>query len=233
MHSFYLKFNSEKKNIDYGNAISIDDFAEILKSLYSAISATKNDKIVLSQITDNCYQCGFSTPNEALHQRFEEVNKEILEKSNVELTNNKVRYKKAIAKAIRKDWYLEVLNSSGNTVVTIPYGFNEKSVDFYHTNKSYEGFITLIGDKELNPKNLHIYLSDNKNFKIFINTEQHEELAAYYRKSKIRAKVRLKKSLSSDRILSAELVSYREKSKLKFPYNLDEVDLSGLNFVFE
>lgn len=233
MHSFYLKFNSKIKDIDFGNAISIDDFAELLKSLYTAISATKNDNIVLSQITDNCYQCGFSTPNKLLQERFVDINKEILEKDNVELTNSKVRYKKAIAKAIKKDWYLEVLNSEGRAVLTIPYGFNERTVESYYTNKSCEGYITLIGDKELNPKNLHIYLSDNKSFKIFISKEQHEQLATHYRKSKIRAKVRLRKSLFSERVLSAQLVSYRAKSDLNFPYNLDEIDLSGLNFVFE
>ncbi|MFG6685221.1 hypothetical protein ACGK9U_01460 [Mariniflexile sp. HNIBRBA6329] len=233
MHSFYLKFDSKEKNIDFTNAVSIDDLAEILKSLYSAISANKTDNIVLSQITDNCYKCGFTTPNEVLEERFIDLNKDILEKNNVELTNEKLRYKKSIVKVIKPDWYLEILNSAGISVLTIPHGFSERTVDYYYSNKSFEGYITLIGDKELNPKHLHIYLSDTKNFKIFINPLQHEELATYYRKSKIRAKVRLKKSLDSDRILSAELISYRQKSELKFPYNLNEIDLSGLNFVFE
>ena len=233
MHSFYLKFNSKNKNIDFNNAVSIDDLAEILKSLYSAISANKNDNIVLSQVTDNCYQCGFTTLNKVLEEKFIDLNKDILEKNNVELANDKLRYKKSIAKVIKPDWYLEVLNSGGVPVLTIPYGFSERTVDYYYSNKSFEGYITLIGDKELNPKHLHIYLSDNKNFKIFINPLQHDELATYYRKSKIRVKVRLKKSLDSDRILSAELISYRPKAELNFPYNLDKIDLSGLNFVFE
>ena len=233
MPSFYLKFNSLDKDIDFRNAISIDDLAEILKSLYSAISASKNDNIILSQVTDNCYQCGFNTTNEVLEKRFIETNQEVLEKSDLELASNKIRYKKAIAKAIKHDWFLEILNSEGIPVVTIPHGFNERTVDSYYSNKSFEGYVTLIGDKELNPKNLHIYLSENKNLKIFISTEQHEQLAKYYRKSKIRVKVRLKKSLNSNRILSAELIKYRPKSKLDFPYNLDEVDLSELNFIYE
>jgi len=233
MPSFYLKFNSKEKDIDFSNALSIDDLAEVLKSLYSAISASKSDNIVLSQVTDNCYQCGFSTSNKMLEERFIETNKEVLERSDIELSSNKVRYKKAIAKAIKHDWFLEILNSDGIPVVTIPYGFNERTVDSYYSNKSFEGYVTLIGDKELNPKNLHIYLSENKNFKIFINTKQHEELAKYYRKSKIRVKVRLKKSLNSNRVLSAELINYRPKSELNFPYNLDEVDLSELNFIYE
>lgn len=233
MENFYLKFNSDNKNIDFGNAISIDDFAEILKSLYSAISAKKSDNIILSQITDNCYQCGFSTSNKIITQRFTDVNSQILEKSNIELTNSQVRYKKSIAKVLKQDWYMEVLNASGDVIVKIPYGFNEKTVDFYYTNKSYEGFITLIGDKHLDPKHLHIYLSDSEDFKIFITEEQHKELANFYRKKKIKVKVRLKKSLHSNRVLSAILVNYRAKSEFDFPQNLDNVDLSDINFVFE
>ncbi|SDS06120.1 hypothetical protein [Gramella sp. MAR_2010_147] len=233
MANFYLKFNSEDDSIDFNNAVSIYDLGEILKSLFSAISAKKKDNIVLSQVTDNCYQVGFATTNKFLEKRVEDLGQEIIEKRDLELSPSKLKFKKAVAKPMKEKWYLEILNSDKQPVVTLPYGFEEKSIEYYFSNKSYEGFITEIGDKELNPSNLHIYISGEKNFKIFIEQDQHDELAKYYRRAKVRVKVRLKKSLTSERILSAKLISFKAKADKNFPYNIDEIDLSELNFIYE
>ncbi len=230
MNNFYLKFNSEHEDVDFNNAVSIDGLAELLKSLYTAIYASKKDNVVLSQVTDNCYQLGFKTSNDVLELRCIEANNDILEKSDRELSPGVLRYKKAVDKVIKENWYLEILNSEGVPVVKIPHGFSQKSVDHYYSNKSFVGYITLIGDRELDPKSLHIYLSEHKNIKIFISENQHKELTSYYRKNKIRAKVKLKKSLSSNRVMSAKLLSFKVKSTLNFPENLDQMDLSDLNF---
>jgi hypothetical protein len=233
MPRFYLKYNSDDSKIDFGNAISINDLGDILKSLFSVIDATKSDNVVLSTITDNCYEIGFDTSNIYLEKRVEFHSKDILEKNTAELTNKQLRFKKALSKPMKESWYLEILNSDKKSIIVLPYGFDKNSVDAYYSNKTIEGFITLIGDRQLEPKNLHIYISGNDNFKIFITPEQHEDLAKHYRNEKLRFKIRLKKSLLSNRILSASLVNFRTKSSKKFPYNLDDLDVSSLNFKFD
>ncbi len=233
MASFYLKYNSNDDSIDYSNAVSIDDLGEILKAMYSAISAKKNDNIALTQVSDNCYMVGFETNNKQLEKRFESLGNEILEKNDLELSKKKLRFKNAVSKSLKSNWYLELLNSDKNPVVTLPYGFNDSVVDHYYSSKNIEGVITEIGDKDLNPSNLHIYISGNTSFKIFISLEQHDELARFYRRSKVRLKVRLKKSLQSNRILSAKLISFKPKLEKDFPYSLDGVDLSNFNFLYE
>ena len=100
----------------------------------------------------------------------------------------------------------------------------EKVVEHYYSNKSIEGLITEIGDKVLDPKSLHIYLSGYNDFKIFLDIDQHNQLEQYYKKQRVRLKVRLKKSMTSQKILSARLLNYKVKSKLDFPFNLQEID---------
>lgn len=233
MKKFSIKFDSEIEEVDFSNAISIDELGELLKSIYSLLSAKKNDKVILSNIVDNCYQLDISTINPILENRFINAGKNVLEKSDIELNNKELRFKKSIASSLKVGWYMDILNAEGVKVITVPYGFNEKLIDTYYTIKNIEGYITEIGDKDINAKGLHIYLSDHTDFKIFITVEQHDELMSFYRKVKIRAKVQIKKSLSSDKILSAKLITFKSKSHSNFPLNLDDIDLSELNFIHE
>lgn len=101
-----------------------------------------------------------------------------------------------------------------------------KPVVSYYANKSYEGYITIVKQQKSNPNDFYVCLSNNK---ILVSEKQYKELCMIYKKGcKIRAKLRLEKSLLSQRILSAKLVSYRVKSVLNFPYNLHKANLSIL-----
>lgn len=227
---FSLKFDSDHGDIDFSNAISIDELGELLRSLYAAIDASKNDKVILSTVVDNCYELGIVTANPAIETRVEKLAKNICEKSDLELTQRESRFKASIVKSLKQGWFLEILNADGIPVVTLPYGFNEKVVETYNSIKNIEGFICEIGNKELDAKSLHIYLSDY-DFKIFLDIDQHDSLMKFYRKAKIRAKVNLKKSLTTDKILSASLIDFKHKNEFNFPYNLNDIDFSDINFV--
>lgn len=233
MYKFSLKFNSELEELGFDNGIPMNQLGDLISSLYSVVEAKKGDKVVLSDIKDNCYEIEAMTVNPMIEERLIHSSHSIYEKSNSELTTKELRFKKNLARVLKVGWYVDILNNEGNSVYKIPYGFNEKTIDNYYSNKSIEGVITEIGDKDLNPKNLHIYISDNTEFKIFINSEQHDELKRYYRDQRVRVKLRLKKSLESDKVLSAELISYKPKSKIDFPFNLNDVDLSKLRFLNE
>ncbi|MES2411651.1 MAG: hypothetical protein V4535_09445 [Bacteroidota bacterium] len=231
MATFSLKFDSDHGDVDFSNAISIDDLGELLKSLYLAIDASKSDKIILTTVVDNCYELGISTINPVIEPKVEKLTKSIFEKSDLELNQKESRFKSSVVKALKPGWFLDILNADGVKVITLPYGFNEKTIETYNSIKNIEGFITEIGNKELDAKSLHIYLSENADFKIFVNIEQHDELMKFYRKAKIRAKVNLKKSLSTDKILSANLIGFKHKNEFNFPYNLNDIDFSDINFV--
>ena len=101
----------------------------------------------------------------------------------------------------------------------------------YYTNKSCEGYIMIVKQQK-NSNDFYVYLSNNKiplSEKILVSEKQYKELSMLYKKGrKIRAKLRLEKSLFSQRILSAKLIKYRVKSVLSFPYNLHKVNLSIL-----
>lgn len=233
MYKFSLKFNSELDELGFENGIPMNQLGQLITSLYSVVQAKKEDKLILSAIKDNCYEVEAMTINPAIEDRFIFSNKSICEKSNAELSSKELRYKNNLSKVLKVGWYVEILNHEGISQFKIPYGFNEKVVEHYYSNKSIEGVITEIGDKDLDPKNLHIYLSGNTDYKIFINNEQHDELKSYYRNQKIRVKLKLKKSLQSNKILSAQLLSYKPKSQINFPFNLDRIDFTNLNLLNE
>jgi len=104
-----------------------------------------------------------------------------------------------------------------------------KPVVSYYSNKSYEGYITIVRQQKSNPNDFYVYLSRKK---IVVSEKQYKELSKLYKEGhkmcKIRAKLRLKKSLFSQRILSAKLISYRVKSVLTFPYSLHKANLLTL-----
>lgn len=231
MPAFSLKFDSDHGDVDFSNAISIDDLGELLKSLYSAIGASKGDKIILSAVVDNCYELDFQTKNPVIPGKVQKLGIDIAEKSELELTAKESRFKSCVAKSLKPNWFMDILNEDGVSVVRLPYGFNERSVDIYYSTKNIEGFITEIGDKDLNAKGLHIYISGHTDFRVFLSIEQHDELMRYYRNQQIRAKVRLKKSLQTNKILSATLIRYKPKSVFNFPYNLNDIDFSDITFV--
>ena len=161
------------------------------------------------------------------------MGKSINEKSNAELNSKEIRFKNSIAKTLKPGWFMDILNQDGIPVVSLQYGFNEKAVETYSSIKNIEGFITEIGDRELEAKGLHIYLSEALDYKVFITIEQHNEIAKFYRKAKIRAKVILKKSLSTNKVLSAKLLTYKQKNEFNFPYNLNDIDFTDINFIHE
>lgn len=231
MANFSLKFDSNHGDVDFSNAISIDELGELLKSLYSAIGATKSDRIILSTVVDNCYELGISTLNTTIPSRAITLAQNIREKSDLELKPKESAFKTAIAKSLKPDWFLEVLNEKGIPVVSIPYGFSEKTIETYNSIKSIEGVVTEIGNKELGASSLHIYMSDNIDYKIFINLEQNNALAGFYRNGIIRAKLNLKKSLITDKVLSARLIGFSPKSESNFIDSLNELDFSDINFI--
>lgn len=233
MTKFSLKFDSKIDDIGFSNAISIDELGDLLKAVFGVINAKKSDKVIMTNVVDNCYQIDINTTNNLFEARIINAGKSALEKSDFELNKNELRLKNSIAKSLKTGWYMEILNNKGISEVTVPYGFNEKTIEIYHSFKNLEGFITEIGDKNLEAKGLHIYLSDYSDFKIFINSEQHNELKKYYRTQVVKIKVQLNKSLSTNKILSAKLISFKPKDEKNFPDNLENFDLSDINIFYE
>ncbi|WP_396163664.1 hypothetical protein, partial [Flavobacterium sp.] len=158
VYNFSLKIDDENNSLSETNGLSVKQLGQLLLDLDRALELNGKD-CTLSNISGNCYQVGYSTPNEFIYNNYIQSMDIISRSKYDDLPPNLKPIKKTLN------------NILGNNRYAIAYDMNFKEVAKitsteiinnrleYYTNKIIKGLIIQIGNKNID-KNANIVVRE-------------------------------------------------------------------------
>lgn len=203
---FSLTINDPSRSMNPENGVSICELGTLFCDMYAATDPGDKSKCILYGVSNHGYTPNFVTDSNLRYERFIDVHKNIRERGINDLTDKEAKYAKTLKRILKDGLFLEPHDKDDNLITTIYPSEIQETVKGYYTVSSIFGTISEMGSPSLE-KGTHIYLHKT-DYKIFTNKEQDVALRAFYRSGKLRLKVRLKKSLDTNRIINGTLIAF-------------------------
>jgi hypothetical protein len=218
VYNFSLKIDDENNSLSETNGLSVKQLGQLLLDLDRALELNGKD-CTLSNISGNCYQVGYSTPNEFIYNNY-------IQSMDI-ISRSKYDDLPANLKPIKKT----LNNILGNNRYAIAYDMNFKEVAKitsteiinnrleYYTNKIIKGLIIQIGNKNID-KNANIVVREIDTellHTIPVTSDQENALKGYYKYTDglLSFDIKIKKDLSNNKSIPISLTSYKLKSNKK------------------
>lgn len=227
-YNYSLTFNDAQASLNPSNGIDSEDLGAVMRSLGIAINPKDGSKSTLKGISNHGYTSEFVTKSEAMYLQFIELHKKIYERTPSDLMPKEAIYARTLKRVLKAGMYMEPRDMESNLIVKIEPTQIEKSVETYFSVTTVYGIISLTGAENLK-RGTHIYL-DGLNYKIHTSIEQDIELRNFYRKQKMQFVIRQNKSIYGNRIISAELISFKQPPQhnlLEALSNIGQEDISS------
>lgn len=238
MYNFALNINSDNQELTPENGISIDVLCPLALELNKAISGGTKAKSILTSIENHGYTPNFTTGSKDVYENFISVHKHIAQRSLGDLTRAEKSYAETLKKFLGKNLYVQPLDEKKEPFCKIySEGIGVEAVSHFYAVKNRFGVIIEIGSPSISSKT-HIYVH-GLDYKIYISEAQDAELKHHYRdtQSIIDFKLKEKISVKTGDVMSANLLSYKARSKEKSLYealnSIDKEDITFLNGVEE
>lgn len=228
MHTLSIKIDDNQNSLNSENGISINVLGNYLISLYGLID-TKNANCTLKKVRGNCYAVDLSTKEVEHKNNFEKTYKNIFNKPYDLLDAKEKRHVNVLNTITKTNFTIEAFvdGTSIAKIKTIPTSTQNK---FYYIEQTICGLPVKVGGESLESKST--IKIEGFNRQINVPESMDFEILQYYKKNKIAAKVRFKKSMQDHSIKSCELISYRildTKSILEFFDTPPEIPIPELN----
>lgn len=227
---FHITIDDKKGSLNKENGISIDKIGDLLKGLYTAIDDGKKIKCSLSNVSGNCYRLDFTSKNIDHETNFIELHQNIKELNFDQLPNKLKDYARVLSGILNNEYCLIVFNSQKKQITTIKEINYRKKIESYYTYNTIYGYLSQVGDKTVSStvKNISI---DGYSRQIKVKDGEDIQLNPHYRKQKLRVRVKEKRTVNSDRVISAELIEFDVVNSGSLSQNLKKTANVKLNIL--
>ncbi len=216
--NYILKIDDDENSLNISNGISIADLGNLLTSLYAAVELHKDDKLILTAISNGSYSIQLSTDSLHIYQALKLVHSNILKENFNDLSIGERKYIRTLKSILGDKRYLEVYDAQNESSDLIRTVNLPKSPEYYYETEEVYGIISQIGARDLDSQSI-IRLS-GKNYKIKVTPHQDEELKKYYKGNKILLTLKIRRSLKDNNPIDAELLSWETLNGESFIHNV-------------
>jgi len=207
MFKFSIKIDDDEHSLSSEDGIPFDKLAELLKTLFPAIDPHTGTKCTLGKIRGNCYAIDFFSADEKYLSNFVIVHKNVEQVNIEELDKEQKEYAITLRKILGGKYYLKAFDNSNSEIATIKDLGKKTSVEYYYSNETVYGILSMLGSQAILDTKKYIYLDGIAN-RITISKVQDLELKPYYGTNKLRLKIRNKRSAYDGHVISSEMVSF-------------------------
>lgn len=227
-YKFSIQIDDENHTLSSEKGISMQYLSELLRDLYKAIDMDNGDNCTLSNVRGNCYALDFVSEKENHYERFKIVHKNIERLNLIDLNQSERKYADTLKKVLGGRYYLNAFDSDKKIVASIK-GLGElKELKCYYTQKTVYGILSEIGGKTINTENKHVRL-DGVNYQISISKDDDLSLKEYYRTRKLKIKIKQKRSIKDNSVISAEMLGFEPVGEKSLSENLKETGFIDFN----
>lgn len=218
MFKFGLNINAEEYSLTPEDGLAFGELGVLINHLDKAINPQDGNKCTLYSVQNHGYTPHFITNSSLLYGNFIEVHRNIQEKEISELRKTEATYANTLKRILSNDKYVEPLDNTLTPFLRLTGNEIEKGVETYNIVTTQSGIVSEIGSPKLN-ETRHVYLH-NSEYKIFITPQQEELLKGQYRSGVVELKLKQRRSIKTDRIVSAQLLDVRIKPELTLSESL-------------
>ena len=209
-----LQFDNDSHTLTAYDGLTIHEVGELLSALASAMNLTDKNKVTLSEISGNCYALRFSTQSHVVRDRMIEIHDNISRGDFAGFTKPEKDYTQKLQTILRERYYMRVYDKEKKHLIKIAEIKLPKPPEFYYEIGNIYGCIVGIGSKSLNDP-AHIKV-DTSSYNIYISAAQENELIHHYKKNRLKLSVKLQFNFETDKVRSAELLSYEVMAENTF-----------------
>lgn len=225
LYTFSLRIDDEKHSLSETNGLSVKQLGQLLLDLDKALELNGKD-CTLSNISGNCYQATYSTPNELIYSNYIDYMGLISKNNYDELPINLRPLKKTLNNLLGDNRYALALDMNFKEVAKITSTEIINSKLEYITNKIVNGLIIQIGNKNIEKKaNIVVREIDTELLHtIPVTSEQENALKGYYKYTDgiLSFNIKIKKDLSNSKSTPLSLTSYKLKSTQKINQSIKD-----------
>jgi len=226
-YQFALNINDDNNNLNPRQGLDYGELSDLVRNLKGAINVS--GWCSLFAIENHGYTPKFITNTLPIYEGFIEVHRNIGERGLLDLNRQEQVYAATLKKILNKGQFIEALDKDDIPISKIYSNEIEKGVETYQTITNQSGIITEIGAPKLD-KTSHIYL-DGITYKIYIEPQQDQDLREHYKRSTIDFKLKQRRSVKTNRVVSAQLITYKVKSIKTLSESLKELSQDDLSFL--
>jgi hypothetical protein len=229
-YKFSLTINNARKTFSPTKGMDIGELAPLIQDLKKAIDADDGSFCTLYRISNHGYTPRFITNSKKQFENFISVHQNIEERTYEDLRKKELKYAQTIKSILHKGSYMEpFVGLRRKPIARIIPGNINKPIDSYNVVTTVDGLITEIGSPDMK-KRSHVFL-DGTDYKVYITSAQDLELRNYYKKERISLKVKQRISIKSNRIISAQLLSFDTHKQGGLITNIQELSKDELSFL--
>lgn len=227
MYKFSLTINDKKKTLKPRHGLDISELGPLIDDLKKAIG-DDSERCTLSKITNHGYTPNFETESEKQFNNFIEVHRNIYEKPLEELRTKERKYAQTLKSVLHNNRTIQAY-AEKKPIVKISSKEIDRIVETYQVVTEIFGVVAEMGSPGIK-KRTHVFV-DGYDFKIYTTHEQDNDLKKYYRQLPITFKVRQKRSIQSDKVISAMLLTFSPKTEGKLVRNIEGLGSDDLSFL--
>jgi hypothetical protein len=209
--------------------VDITELGALIQKLKEAIDPSDGSLCSLYKVENTGYTPFFLTDSKRQYENFISVHQNISEKQFEDLRQREIKYAKTLKDILHGGRYLEACRMRSKPIATIYAGDINKPADSYNMITNVVGIVSEMGSPDFK-RRTHVFL-DGYDYKIYTTNEQDEILKQYYRKQLVTIKIKQKKSIKSDRVISANLISISPKTPGNFVENIKTLSTDDLSFL--
>jgi hypothetical protein len=229
MFKFSFTVNDKQNSISPKKGIDIEEFGALIQDLKKAINPNDGSFCTMYKISNTGYTPNFLTDSKQQYENFISVHQNIYERPLEDLRPKEMRYAKTLKEILHKDRFIESFGNRSKPIVKIQSYEINKSVDSYSSITNIFGIVAEMGSPDFN-KRTHIFLNGH-DYKIYTTSEQDSVLKEFYRTRPIELKIKQKKSIKSNRVISATLVNIIPKTAGNLMDNIKLLSEDDLSFL--
>ena len=219
---FSLKIDNAQHSITPESGVSADVIAKLIRDLYGATEIEEESDMTLFAINNTGYTPKFVTNSDRRYDQFVKVHKNIVERGIEDLRWEEAKYAKTIKRLLKGGLFLEPYDENNKKITTVYPNQIKERVQGYFSTTTITGIVSQLGPKSLD-KDPYIFL-DRYDYKIFVSKEQAFQLREYIRENRLAFKIRQKRSIKHNKVVSAALLSFRPMSNHSLIENLASLD---------
>jgi hypothetical protein len=228
-YKFSVTIQDKKQTISPRKGVDIEDLGVLIQDLKKAIATEDGAYCTMYDISNHGYTPNFLTNSKKQYENFISLHENIYEKPFEDLRPKEVKYAKTLKSILYKGRYLETFDTKSKPIATIYASAINKPVATYNNITNVIGIVSEMGSPNFN-KRTHIFVA-GFDYKIYTNVEQDNYIKDFYRKHPVTLKIKQKRSIKTDKVISAVLINITPKTKGNLVENVSSLTSEDLSFL--
>jgi hypothetical protein len=226
-YQYTFAFDDKNDSFNKEKGININQLSRLLDimSKIAGASGMTIGQLTLSNVFHKCQAYSLTSTSKSQINELTIASKNIALSDPKDLTRIEREFAKNVNLAMPEGGVFKVIDIEGNTVVQTGRINLRNSISSYFITEDITGIFTRMGSHSLS--NSYIEIPPFKS-KIKVSQEQDLELRPFYREIPIRATVRMKVSVKTGHISSAELIDFTPLNSSSFYESIKDYLSKGL-----